>query len=165
MKTPFRLPARAAAAALAALIAAPQALAQTSLGEPGESGLGASADITGAWTFETKIFDQICKMTGDLVLEPGENPGEYVGDLTAHQRCGLPDIGYEDWRAVQTVQAVRDGDRLTITSTIISVTPQTELYFPDDFDLEIVDGALMPGQLRSITVVPAVFYRGDAPIA
>ncbi|MGD2134022.1 MAG: hypothetical protein PVI23_14605 [Maricaulaceae bacterium] len=126
--------------------------------------LAPNVDIAGVWTLQTKVFQGVCRMTGALTLDPTGAPNEYVGRLEAHQRCVLDDWR-EDTLAVQSVRAVRDGDHLSIVSTIESVTPGTGPYAPDNFELTIVDGALMSGELHGFNIIPARFERGEAPIA
>lgn len=135
------------------------------------SGAGASANITGAWEFETKVYWGRCKMTGEMNLNAGEAEGEYVGQLIAREKCdGLVDengapLGPIEYYAEQTVHAERDGDRLIITATIDLVLPSAANYWPDDFALTIVHGSLMSGELVSFNTAPVIFFRGDLPIA
>ena len=122
-------------------------------------------DISGAWTLQTKVFYGNCRMTGELELIPTQTPGEYVGRLDTHQRCGYGAAAVLDTRTEQAVRAVRDEDRLTITSSLEAVSPEWVSYAPDDFELEIVDGSLMSGELHGFSVIPARFKRGSTPLA
>lgn len=132
---------------------------------------GEDADITGRWLFETKIYWADCRLTGELNLEPGDAEGVYVGELIAREKCeALRDetgaiIDNFEYYAEQSVIAERDGDRLVITSTLVHVVPSPDNYWPDNFTLTIVDRSLMNGDLISFNTAPAVFYRGDAPVA
>ncbi|MGD2134024.1 MAG: hypothetical protein PVI23_14615 [Maricaulaceae bacterium] len=154
-----------AALALSCAAAAP-ALAQSNA-----QSIGAEADISGYWEFETKRYDYGCKMTGEMTIAPAETEGEYVGELIAREKCDGITLetgeifGPVEYYAEQTVVATRDGEALTIVSTLVRIDPPSTSYWPDDFVLEIIDGALMMGELRSADIAPVAFFRGDAPIA
>ncbi|MGD2134020.1 MAG: hypothetical protein PVI23_14595 [Maricaulaceae bacterium] len=162
---------RSVLAVLATLLVAGSGLSSSASGQA--VGAGVDADITGDWTLQTKAFFDLCRITGEMTLRPTEEPDVYEGELYAHQRCGNGYVGYVEWRADQLVRAVREGDWLSITSTLVRVEPPSTTYAPDDFELQIVDSTLMMGELRSylsdsdmpIGVVEAAFQRGDAPVS
>ncbi|MGD2134025.1 MAG: hypothetical protein PVI23_14620 [Maricaulaceae bacterium] len=172
--TSARRPRPATAATLAAVLAAACA---TGFGYAASAqfthaqSIGAEADITGDWEFETKIYVGGCKMTGEMTIERSETEGQYVGQLIAREKCsGFVDengepLGDIEYYAEQSVVATRDGDQIYIDATLELVLPSPDNYWPDDFELEIVDSALMMGALRSYNDAPVAFFRGDAPIA
>lgn len=140
---------RAVSLALAVLFAAPAAADD-------------GADISGHWTFATGPYHVVCTMTGEVTLSPTSDPDVFEGELVAWEACA----GRPRFEAVQSAVAVRDGDGLTITSTLVTVTPTSDLYWPDNFELRIVNGSLMLGELLSGTIVAkAQFRRADGPIA
>lgn len=125
------------------------------------------ADITGAWAFETDAYDlnpaddTYCSMTGELTLRATGDPDVFEGDLLAYESCR----GARIFEAHQDVVAVRSGDALVITSTLRRVLPSPDNYRPDDFELTIVSGALMTGELRSADIAPATFRRQAALVS
>jgi hypothetical protein len=130
---------------------APHAFAQDPDADP-------IADISGGWSFETEVYDLVCQMTGELQLAPTADPDVFMGRLIAYESCG----GRQIYQAEQSSVARRDGERLTITSTLTRVLPSPEFYAPDNFELTIVNGALMVGELRSADIAPATFRRREA---
>lgn len=141
--------------ALAIASAPTVALAQSSE-DPGP-GVGASASITGAWAFETVLYDYGCVMTGELVLRATDDPDVYEGELTTHEACdGVPPYDTE-----QSSVAVRKGDQLRIESQLVRVLPSPDFYRADNFALTIIDSALMVGELRSADVASVTFRRQD----
>jgi hypothetical protein len=138
-------------AILATVLAAPVALAQDE---------GASADILGSWTFEASPTYDSCFLHGEATLRPGPSADVFLCELVANDVC--PNIW--SYRAEQTCTATRKGDRLTISSQIESVDPQTDRYLPDNFVLRIVNDSLMVGELRSAVDAPAEFRRTAGPI-
>jgi hypothetical protein len=121
---------------------------------------GAAANIAGGWSFETEVYDFTCHMTGELILEPSGTPDVFLGDLVAYESCN----GSQIYEARQSVIARRKGDHLEIVSTLVRVLPSPSAYAPDNFDLTIVNGALMEGELRSADIAPATFRRREALI-
>ncbi len=140
--------------ACALTLAAPPAAAQS-------SDAGATADITGAWSFETDVYPLGCQMTGELTLHPTTDPDVFDGRLMAYESCE----GGARYEAKQISTARRDGAQLVIESALVRVLPSPEFYQPDDFELTIVDGALMVGELRSADIAGVRFFRRDGPIA
>lgn len=120
---------------------------------------GAPADISGGWSFQVDpYFSQGCVMTGELSLTPRDQGG-YACSLLAEERC----ISGRILRARQSCEAVIDGSTLSLSSTVTEVEPPGATYFPDNFELTIVDGALMRGELQSSARSPAIFHRGRVP--
>lgn len=142
-------------AAFALVIAAVSpALAQTDTGP--------TEDIRGAWSFETDRYENgRCQMTGELLLTETSEPNVFSGELMAYEACD----GVQIYEARQGATVVRDGERLTITSTLLKVLPRPDFYAPDNFELTIVNGALMVGELRSADIAPATFRRQDVLIS
>jgi hypothetical protein len=154
---------RAAALAVAALLAATPAFAESTLAQ---NDAGAAASIAGSWSFTTDLYDAdiaggFCQMTGELTLRPTEDPNVFDGRLVAYESC----YGSQLYEAEQSAVVVRDGDLLTITSTIDRVLPSPEFYAPDNFALNIVNSALMVGELRSADIAPVTFRRRDALVS
>lgn len=119
----------------------------------------APADISGGWTFEVEpYFSQGCVMSGELSLTPRPEGG-FACRLFAEERC----VSGRVLRARQDCEAVIDGATLSLSSTIAEVEPPGATYFPDDFELTIVDGSLMRGELQSSARSPAIFHRGRVP--
>jgi len=118
---------------------------------------GARVDITGQWSFETEMFDIVCKMTGELSLQATDDPNVYEGRLIAYEACN----GEQLYQAEQDVVANRKSDQLQIVATLTRVLPSPENYAPDNFQLTIVNGALMTGELRSADIAPATFRRRE----
>lgn len=128
---------------------------------------GATADITGTWEFWTERYDvnpltgAYCTMSGDLTLRATGDPDVFEGELTAYESCG----GEQIYEAHQSAIAARAGDTLTIESTLERVLPRPDTYQPDNFDLTIVHGSLMQGELRSADIAPVTFERGGALVS
>lgn len=145
-------PTRATTAAATALLFASVALAQDD----------SRADILGAWSFEAAIVhDESCSFTGEVFIRRGASPDHYLCEMVAHDVCP----GSWAFRAEQSCTAMRSGDQLTIKSRITNLEPPAGNYLPDDFQLRIVDGSLMLGELRSAMVASARFTRAPGPIS
>ncbi|MCG8443223.1 MAG: hypothetical protein MI723_15585 [Caulobacterales bacterium] len=121
---------------------------------------GEEADITGLWAFEADPINAACRFWGEATITAGPEPGRYQCQLVANDVC--PTLWSH--RATQSCVALRDGDKLVIESRITQVEPDTNNYAPDDFELTIIDGALMTGTLHSAMTSDAVFRRTDIPI-
>jgi hypothetical protein len=145
--------ARFVVCALLALVAAP-ALAQD------EDATASTADITGSWSFSTVTYNLTCVMTGELVLQATDDPTRYDGQLTVLEDCG--DVSFE---AKESSVAVRTGALLALTSTLVEVTPANQGYLADNFNLRIVNGSLMVGQLYFGRVVAKAEFRRDGMIS
>lgn len=117
-----------------------------------------SANISGAWNFLTQTYSNGCRMSGVMAIKPSTT-GKYACTFQTQEKCN--DITVH---AKETCDAVRDGGKLTITSTVKSVDPQVG-YDPDHFELTIQNGARMTGMMRSFNSAPAEFFRGDAPVS
>jgi hypothetical protein len=102
-----------------------------------------------------------CQMTGELTLTATPDPNLFNGKLVAYESC----FGTQIYEAHQNAVVVRDGDRLSITSSLHLVLPSPDSYAPDNFELRIVNGALMVGELRSADVARATFRRRDALVS
>ena len=126
----------------------------------GAQDLGATADITGAWAFETDVYEQICRMTGELDLRATDQPGVYEGRLLAFENCE----GRDPYQASQSSLVRREGDQVKIESKLVRVLPSPEFYAPDDFVLTVIDSVLMIGELRSADIAPVTFRRRDGLI-
>lgn len=147
---------RSACLALVLVLAAAPAGAQDDGSE------AASADISGFWRFSTGPYHTLCTMTGEITLAPTADPDVFQGDMVAWEACA----GRPRFEAKQTAVVIREGADLTITSTLESVEPPSELYWPDNFVLRIMNGSLMIGELHSADILAkAQFRRGDGPIA
>lgn len=146
---------RSAICALLALAAAPAVAQDEDAGDA-----ASSVDIAGSWSFSTAQYNLTCIMTGELVLQATADPTRYDGRLTAHEDCG--DISFE---ATETSVAVRTGALLTLTSTLVEVTPANAGYLADNFNLQIVNGSLMVGQLYFGRVVAKAQFRRDGFIS
>jgi hypothetical protein len=147
-----------AASAVALALAAPSGApvwAQSNAAPP-------DADILGAWSFQTEPYENLrCQMTGELILTETSVPNVYGGELIAYEACD----GAQIYEARQSATVTRDGDRLTITSTLLKVLPRPDAYAPDNFELEIVSSALMVGELRSADIAPATFRRREVLVS
>ena len=144
---------------LAALALAPLALAPVAATAQ-DSSPGATADITGAWSFETEVYESRCRMTGELDVRESGQPGVYRAQLVAYESC----TGQEPYHAEQVSAIRREGDQVKIESRLVRVEPSPEFYLPDDFVLTIIDSALMVGELRSADIAPVTFRRRTALI-
>jgi hypothetical protein len=143
---------RATLASAAALAVAGAALAQSE----------AQTEIVGSWAFEAAVVhDESCTFTGEVVIRRGVGPDHYLCEMVANDVCP----GAWSFRAEQTCFATRDGDQLSIQSRITKLDPPSGNYLPDNFELEIVDGSLMVGELRSAMIASARFYRTIGPIS
>ena len=118
-----------------------------------------SADITGAWTFRTGHFANGCTMTGEMKIARAAN-GAHTCTFSTHEVCADISGG-----AKQSCTAERKNGKFSITSKVLSVEPSFSHYYPDDFELEIVSGAYMKGQLNSAGQAPVEFFRGDTPVS
>lgn len=117
------------------------------------------ANINGAWTFRAGRFPNGCAMSGELKLTPAGKDA-FTCTLSTHEVC--PDIA---GGAKQSCTAMRKGAKLSVKSKVLSVDPTFSNYYPDNFELDIVSGAYMKGQLNSAGKAPAEFFRGDAPVS
>ena len=148
--------------ALLAVLLLTLALPAAAQDETPSPNTGASADISGYWRFSTGPYHVVCSMTGEITLHPTADPNVFEGDLVAWENCA----GRPRFEAKQTAVVIRDGDGLTITSTLNSVEPPSDLYCPDDFVLRIMHSSLMIGELHSADILAtAQFRRGEGPIA
>jgi hypothetical protein len=118
-----------------------------------------SADISGAWTFRAGKFENGCVMSGKITLKPAGKDA-FTCALETHEVC--PGI---EGGAKQSCTATRKGAKLSVKSKVLSVDPVFSNYAADDFELDIVSGVYMKGQLHSAGTAPAEFFRGDAPIS
>ncbi len=145
-------PTRATFAAAAALAFAGAALAQDDL----------RPDILGSWAFEAAVVhDESCTFTGEVLIRRGVSPDHFLCEMVANDVCP----GNWAFRAEQTCTATRSGDQLSIQSRIVTLDPPSGNYLPDNFELRIVDGSLMLGELRSAMTASARFYRTMGPIS
>lgn len=151
---------RIAAGALAAAFAG-AAHAQSG----GSSSLGATADISGTWSFRTTDYYNFgCRMDGQVVLQPTDEEGVYACFMVAEENC--PGVGRGLYIARQTCQGDRNGAELRITSEVVTVNPPTTSYYPDNFSVTIIDDAEMLGRLLSYELDTSVeFYRGPGPVS
>lgn len=122
----------------------------------------APANISGKWTFHTNKFEG-CTIVGEMTVGPGKN-GVYSCAFKTTQTCDQIVGG-----ATQTCTATRNGDKLTIKSTVKSFEWATG-YDPDDFELTIKSGAYMKGGFASVheaftDEAVVEFYRGDTPVS
>jgi hypothetical protein len=146
-------PTRATFAAAAALVLAGAALAQDDASRP---------DILGSWAFEAAVVhDESCTFAGEVFIRRGVSPDHYLCEMVANDVCP----GNWAFRAEQTCTATRSGDQLSIQSRITKLEPSSGNYLPDNFELQIVDGSLMVGELRSAMIASARFYRTVGPIS
>ncbi|MGF1463547.1 MAG: hypothetical protein ACFB2Z_10350 [Maricaulaceae bacterium] len=118
---------------------------------------GAEADITGAWAFQTELYElnaqgEGCRMTGEMTIIP-EGDG-FQCRFTAREKCPLSQHSAE-----QICTLTRQGDRLLIEAVILRVDPPTISYAPDNFSLTIENSGLMRGRLVSADIAPVTFYR------
>ena len=116
-----------------------------------------TADITGAWAFETHVYGPHCQLSGSMMIRPSGAGFSCV--FTAQERC--QDITV---KAQETCEAKRDGEAMTIIAHVNRVAPQVG-YEPDNFELTIQSGSYMKGMLRSFHSAPVDFFRGDAPVS
>lgn len=141
---------RSASLALALFGAAPAVAEDTLSGaDP-----GATADVTGNWSFSTVRYNLFCTMTGELTLETTDDPDVLSGQLTASEQCRQSVL-----EAVETSVAVRNGAQLSLTSTLVEVTPPDADYLADNFVLRIVNDSLMVGELRFGHVIAKAEFR------
>lgn len=145
-------PTRATFAAAAALFFAGTALAQSQ----------ERAEIVGSWAFEAAVVhDESCTFTGEVFIRRGLGPDHYLCEMVANDVCP----GNWSFRAEQTCTATRSGDQLSIQSRLTKLEPPSGNYLPDNFELQIVDGSLMLGELRSAMIASARFTRTVGPIS
>lgn len=141
------------------LVAAALAVALPAAAQKPTAATGSkTAVITGPWSFITQTYANGCRMSGQMQMV-ADRAGRLTCTFTTEERC--PDIVVN---AKETCQAVRKDGALTITSKVVSVTPQVG-YDSDDFELTIQNGARMTGMMRSFNSAPVEFFRGDAPIS
>ena len=88
---------------------------------------------------------------------PTSDPDVFDGRLAAHEKCE----NGPSYDATQSAHAYREGDKLVIESTLEQVLPLHSDYWPDNFALTVVNGALMIGELRSASVASATFRRHE----
>lgn len=126
-----------------------QALDHTTMAGGGEDSL---ARLTGRWQFASEEgYNGACRMTGHIRFTPIEDePGQYVCALTAHEDCSP----YNAHVAKQSCAARVTGQRVTIVSTLLEVTPPSPSYRPDNFVLlqhsdDIMNGTLWFGSTRA----------------
>jgi hypothetical protein len=120
-----------------------------------------SDDLLGAWSFEAAPTYDGCSLTGEVFIRRGVTPDTFLCEMTAQDVC--PNVW--SYRAKENCTATRNGDKLTIESRLVTVDPSTDRYLPDDFDLLIIDGSNMVGELRSAMIATARFFRSVGPIS
>ena len=103
-------------------------------------------------------------MRGRMVIRRGEEPGAYLCDFIANERCPDTDSPVIDTHVEQRCIAGRDGADLVILSEIVE-QDQALPYWPDNFRLTIHSSREMRGELRSADVAPVVFRRTPAPMS
>lgn len=143
---------RALILALAASFAAP-AFAQDE----------AMADITGFWTFETGPYNNACTIRGRMFIHPRDAAGQRACEFTAFETC--PHLSAEVRQACQVAQ---DGDKVVISSRIVSIEdqqPGAYGYAPDNWSLVIRSEKEMTGTLESASRATAVFRRENLPVS
>jgi hypothetical protein len=120
--------------------------------------------ISGAWRFETAIYDRDCRMRGQMTLRRSSESGIYDCRLVAFERCPDQENAEINSEVEQVCRAVRNGEQLTITSEIVRMKEESP-YQPDDFELVIRSGLLMQGELRSADIAPVEFRREPGPMS
>ena len=117
------------------------------------------SSLGGGWNFSTDVYRSgFCKMTGNLVVFPEEQPSETAScQLTAVEECG-------DERSV-----VQQSCSLTLTSGTVVIESEIEQfierkpssmgYLPDNFILTEVSAVEMTGALDSAVSSFVVFRR------
>jgi len=138
----------AAAAALSAFAAAGKPAAPTI--DP----------VAGAWQFETAVYKGSCRIRGEMAIRPTAKPNAYICSFVATETCDDLKV-----RADQSCTAVKAGNALTVTATVVKLSPPGISYAPDNWSLTIVDAAHMKGELRSADIAPVTFYRGLGAIS
>lgn len=151
---------------LAPVIAAVVAVLTLTLAASAQSSdEAADVSITGAWSFETDVYETSCQMTGSLTVRATAEDDIYEGDLRTLERCGYYPPEFPGFRAVQRSRLIREGDQLTIRSEVVSVEPDTGGYWPDNFVLTVRASDLMEGQLRSADIAGVRFFRSNPTIS
>jgi hypothetical protein len=125
--------------------------------QPAKPQGASTANVVGAWTFQTQTYADGCKMYGELVIQPNAS-GKHICTFKTEEHC--PDILA---KAQESCTAQRNGATLAIKSTVLSVSPPNIGYDPDDFELKIENSARMTGMMRSFHSAPVEFYRGNLP--
>ncbi len=139
------------------------------------------AAVEGAWTFTTSEY-HVAKsgalrtytiVQGDLRVSPSQDERAYACDMRTtqnwyEQNGNAKPIVTETMSSVQSCTLTRDGDKVTIIGTIVSVTD--EGYRADDFSLKLESASRMTGDMHSRwqdnrPVAKAVFQRGPGMIS
>ena len=134
--------------------------AQPSFAQQSSENPGATADITGRWSFLSDPTYPGCSLSGEVFISSTPDENRFTCTVVANDVCP----GVWSYRAEETCVAERDGDQLTIASRVLQVKPSTGNYLPDDFAVTIISGSRMTGDLVSALVTDVEFFRGDTPI-
>jgi hypothetical protein len=160
-----------AAVALAFLVVAAPALAQTPAPAPAPDKPAAkppaSQTPVGPWKFETGMVNANCKLSGEMQVTKAAGAGLYSCKFVSVQSCtGKPPL---EFKVQQSCVATQTGKQVVITSKIdkvVSVKPEAMLptvrsgYAPDNFDVTMsASGAEMRGMFHSLGQATVRFWR------
>jgi hypothetical protein len=154
--------------ALLPIVVAAAAFANVGLAQPKPA---AVADpLIGGWRIKTDSFYGGCVMTGAMTIRPTQTANRYSCRFATRQTCP----GERDATSEQTCTISRSGDKVTITSTLVSTNAPG--YVPDNWRLTLIDAARMDGDLAVYhppnrppappeIVTRATFFRAQTPIS
>lgn len=117
-------------------------------------------DISGAWRFQTVLFDGDCTMSGAVRFSPAKAAGTFNCALIVETHCRTRDDQlYEYWRVKETCGAKKTGKQVIIQARIDRIESAQWLgkelakderanYSPDDFTLTLTNPDEMRGLLH-----------------
>lgn len=121
--------------------------------------------ILGTWAFETEPYrGGACAITGLAHLTPGQDDRTHECKLTVAEQC----TNEARTMVLQSCTARRIGPILVIRSKILEKLEEGDadiLYFADNFQLKIISGDEMTGQLKSASDATVHFTRDAGGIS
>ena len=114
----------------------------------------AASGLLGIWDIEVTGGTAIGDVGVIVIRETGH--GGLIGDLEYRDADA-------EVTATERCEVRERADLISITCTVL--TPDSPLYFPDDFNLRLVSPNRLEGRLYSATGGPAVFVRREVPMS
>lgn len=144
--------------ALAIGLSVPGALAQSNQAPSPQT-----QDITGAWSFKTKVKRKGCTLTGNMSISPPSESGARTCSFVSSESC---EVNPERVISVeQTCRITPQADRYIIRSQVISSLTEgysMTNYLPDHFVVKPTDPKEMKGIWQDAQYsAPVIFWRDE----
>ena len=121
-------------------------------------------DITGGWSFETKIKSKGCVISGNMTILPPDENGIRTGHFISREICNDdPDLS---WQVEQETRITPQAESFIMRSEVVaSLTPNysANRYLPDHFVVSPKSATQMTGIWQdSAYSAPVKFWRDDS---